>query len=216
MIGQNLPLDSRPKDVPPEIDRWNWGAFLLNAFWGIFNRTPIALLSILPVFNVIMPFVLGVMGSRWAWQNGNWDSVERFKQVQRKWAIWGCILYLCGMCPVAVLIGASIYYRAHVLSHSEPFELATTRLQTSTEVASLLGAPITTGRPDGQIMTYPEIERANLNFSVTGSKSKAQAFLAAHKIDGVWALDGLLLRVDGGRAIELVKGSRAGIGRDHP
>jgi hypothetical protein len=30
--------------VPAEIDRWNWGAFLLNWIWGIGNDTYIALL----------------------------------------------------------------------------------------------------------------------------------------------------------------------------
>jgi len=55
MIGPSLPPNSRPREVPPEIDRWNWGAFWFTCFWGIFNRTPIALLAILPGFNVIMP-----------------------------------------------------------------------------------------------------------------------------------------------------------------
>ena len=36
----------------------------------------------------VMPFVLGAKGSRWAWRNGRWDSVEHFKRVQRLWAIW--------------------------------------------------------------------------------------------------------------------------------
>lgn len=31
--------------VPPELDRWNWGAFLLNWIWGIGNNTFIALLT---------------------------------------------------------------------------------------------------------------------------------------------------------------------------
>ncbi len=35
-----------PKTVPAEIDRWNWGAFLLNAIWGIGNNTFIALLTL--------------------------------------------------------------------------------------------------------------------------------------------------------------------------
>ena len=68
MIGPSLPPNSRPREVPPEIDRWNWGAFWFTCFWGIFNRTPIALLAILPGFNVVMPFVLGARGSRWAWR----------------------------------------------------------------------------------------------------------------------------------------------------
>jgi hypothetical protein len=34
--------------VPPEIRRWNWGAFLLNWIWGIGNHTYIELLTMIP------------------------------------------------------------------------------------------------------------------------------------------------------------------------
>lgn len=53
--------------VPPEIDRWNWGAFLLNWIWGIGNNTFIALLMFVPFVNVVMAFILGVKGSTWRW-----------------------------------------------------------------------------------------------------------------------------------------------------
>src|ERR1019366_10250458 len=39
--------------VPPELDRWNWGAFLLNWIWGIGNNTFIALLMFVPVVNIV-------------------------------------------------------------------------------------------------------------------------------------------------------------------
>jgi Cytochrome oxidase complex assembly protein 1 len=214
MIGPSLSPDVRSEEVPPGIDRWNWGAFLLTCFWGIFNRTPIALLAILPGFNVIMPFVLGARGSRWAWRNGNWDSVEHFKRVQRKWAMWGCIIYLCGVSPAAALIGFSFYYPYHVLRHSEAFELATSRLQTSAEAASLLGAPITIGTPGGAIMAFGGIEDANFHFSVIGPKAKAQAFTRVTKRDGPWVLQSLELTIDGDKAIQLVKRSDVGIDRD--
>ena len=61
--------------VPAEIDRWNWGAFLLNWIWGIGNNTFIALLMFVPLVNVVMAFVLGAKGSAWAWRNKRWDSV---------------------------------------------------------------------------------------------------------------------------------------------
>src|ERR1700729_2742399 len=80
--------------VPAELDYWNWGAFLLNWIWGIGNNTFIALLVFVPVIGLVMPFVLGAKGSRWAWRNGQWDSVEHFKHVQRLWAIWGVIIWL--------------------------------------------------------------------------------------------------------------------------
>ncbi|BAV45927.1 hypothetical protein MesoLj113a_40100 [Mesorhizobium sp. 113-1-2] len=67
MAGQPL---NQPAEIPAELDRWNWGAFFLNWIWGIGNSTFIALLALIPVVNLIMIFVLGARGSRWAWQNG--------------------------------------------------------------------------------------------------------------------------------------------------
>ena len=70
--------------VPAEVDRWNWGAFLLNWIWGVGNNTFIALLMFVPFAGIIMMFVLGVKGSEWAWRNKRWESVEQFKAVQGK------------------------------------------------------------------------------------------------------------------------------------
>jgi len=53
--------------IPPEIKGWNWGAFFLNALWGIGNSTYIALLMFVPFVNFIMPFVLAIKGNQWAW-----------------------------------------------------------------------------------------------------------------------------------------------------
>jgi len=80
--------------VPAEIDRWNWGAFLLTWIWGIGNSTYIALLALIPFVNFVMIFVLGAKGSAWAWQNKRWESVEHFKSTQRKWAIAGLIVFV--------------------------------------------------------------------------------------------------------------------------
>jgi hypothetical protein len=141
----------------------------------------------------------------------NWDSVEHFKRVQHKWAVWGCVSFLCGVTPVAALIGISFYYPFHVLRHSDAFELATSRLQTSTEAAIRLGTPITIGLPQGAIRAFSGMEEANLHFSVTGPKAKAQAFVRANKIDGPWVLQSLVLRLDGQKDIQLVKRSAAEI-----
>ncbi|MGZ5106361.1 MAG: hypothetical protein ACXWBR_19085, partial [Usitatibacter sp.] len=68
-------MSSTASPVPSEIDRWNWGAFLLNWIWGIGNNTFIALLALVPFVNIIMVFVLGAKGSEWAWRNKHWESV---------------------------------------------------------------------------------------------------------------------------------------------
>lgn len=79
--------------IPPEVEGWNWGAFLFGWIWGVGNEVWISLLCFIPYFGAIWHIVLGVNGNRWAWENKRWDSVEQFHKTQRKWAIWGAAIY---------------------------------------------------------------------------------------------------------------------------
>ena len=182
-----------PNQVPAEIDRWNWGAFLLNWIWGIGNNTYVALLTLVPFFGIIMPFVLGAKGSRWAWRNGRWDSIAHFKRVQRAWAKWACILYLCAIAFFGVMLGGTIYW----LRHSAAYALAESQLRSSGEAASLLGTPIEIGIPLGFITNSGATGRAVLSFSVSGPKGGGRVFGDAIKKDGLWSLGGLKLKVYG-------------------
>jgi Cytochrome oxidase complex assembly protein 1 len=197
------PLDQTV--VPAEIDRWNWGAFLLNWIWGIGNNTFIALLTFIPFFGLAMPFVLGARGSAWAWRNGRWDSVEHFKRVQRKWAIWGVVLWIAAIAMFGSLFGGIFY----ALGNSEAYKLAVSKLQANTVAMSALGAPISTGIPSGEISTKDDSGEAKLTFSVTGTKSNGQLHVEALKKGGVWSLKVLKLKIDGrDDVIDLLKDSR--------
>lgn len=87
---ENATTEQKPKEeLHPELKRWNWGAFILNWIWGLGNRTYLALICLIPGINIIMAFVLGAQGSRWAWNNRQWDSLEQFMQVQKLWSLFG-------------------------------------------------------------------------------------------------------------------------------
>jgi len=86
--------------VPLEIKKWNWGAFLLNWIWGLGNKVYIMLLCLIPYVGFIMAIVGGVKGSEWAWRYKRWDSIEHFKRVQKKWAMWG----------IGILVGSIVLY----------------------------------------------------------------------------------------------------------
>ncbi|BAU04924.1 protein kinase domain-containing protein [Fischerella sp. NIES-3754] len=99
--------------VPPEIQGWNWGAFLMSPLWSITNQVWIGLLSWVPYVGIPMPFVLGAKGNTWAWRSRQWRSIEDFKAHQRAWTKAAIILYSClgalGVLIVALaFIGASI------------------------------------------------------------------------------------------------------------
>ncbi len=205
--------DSRPPALPAalpaEIDRWNWGAFLLNWIWGVGNNTFIALLTLVPFVGLVMPFVLGAKGSAWAWRNGRWDSVAHFKRVQRLWAIWGVVVWLGAIALIGGIVGGVF----SVLKNSEAYQLGVSRLQASTAAVSALGAPISTGIPNGKISFKGESGTAALEFSASGTKASGQVTLEAVKANGVWSLTVLKLKVDGrDHEIDLLKESRAQMG----
>ena len=204
MTDQSLPPD--PREIPPELDRWNWGAFLLNWIWGIGNNVFIALLVFVPLLGLVMPFVLGAKGSRWAWRNGRWDSVDHFKRVQRAWAKWAVIVYLGAI----VLFAASFSGVFYILKNSEAYKMAVSRIEGSAEVANLLGKPITAGMPTGKISVRGATGEAALSFSVSGPKGAGTATLTATKKDGAWTLDSLKFKMDGrDGVIDLLHPTRA-------
>ena len=99
------------KDTLPDgIKGWSWGAFLLNWIWAIGNRTWIGLLALIPYVGFGVAIWLGIKGREMAWANGQWQSVEHFNRVQKKWSQWAVGILLAS-CVIAVLggIGASIY-----------------------------------------------------------------------------------------------------------
>jgi hypothetical protein len=89
---QHSNLYREATSIPEEIKGWNWGAFLLSWIWAIGNNVWIGLLVFIPYLGFIMVIVLGVKGSEWAWSSKNWDSIDHFLSVQKKWATWGFIL----------------------------------------------------------------------------------------------------------------------------
>ena len=189
--------------VPAEIDRWNWGAFLLNWIWGIGNSTFIALLMFVPLVNLVMPFVLGVKGSTWAWRNKRWDSVEHFQRVQRVWAIVGVIV-LIGL--IGFTVGVYFFVSA-LLKHSEAYQMGMAELQQNPAVVAALGKPITGGAPSGRLQTSGPSGSADLQISVAGPKGQGTAYLHAVKTMGAWKLERLEVQVEGRRDRIIVLGS---------
>ncbi len=98
--------------VPHEIQKWNWGAFLLSPYWCITNQVWIGLISFIPVINIPMLFILGTKGNVWAWKSRPWRSLEDFKAHQRGWAVAGIIV-----CPILLWFQFMVM-RAVLFNHS--------------------------------------------------------------------------------------------------
>lgn len=188
--------------VPPEVDRWNWGAFLLTWIWGVGNNTFIALLVFVPFANIVMPFVLGAHGSAWAWRNKRWESIEAFRATQRRWAQWGlAMLVLFALLFVGIF--AAVFA---TLKHSEAYRITVQALNANEEAVQLLGQPIATGVPMGNIRTSGPEGEASLSFDAEGPHGEGTVYVEATRRLGQWRIDQAVLEDDEtGRRIELVE-----------
>jgi len=94
MLGEKLVYNSNFEgtEIEKELSKWNWGAFFLNWFWGIFNKSYLTLFALIPLLGAIWAIVCGIKGNEWAWRNKKWESIEHFRKDQREWAMIGTLL----------------------------------------------------------------------------------------------------------------------------
>ncbi|MBD5780965.1 hypothetical protein IEN85_15805 [Pelagicoccus sp. NFK12] len=176
--------------LPTELEGWNWGAFLLNLFWGIGNKTYISLLCFVPFLNMIMPFVLGIKGNEWAWQNRRWNDVEHFRRVQRSWTRIGLLIIFVVFPFFFILLFTSIMGSMK----GEAYEMALSEISRNEDVIEHLGLPIEPGYfVTGSITTSGPKGEAHLSFTLEGTKEEATAAVYALKEMGTWSLEHVIV-----------------------
>lgn len=187
-VIENTSGQGKTATVPGQIDKWNWGAFLLNWIWGVGNKTYIAFLMFIPLVNIVMALMLGLKGSAWAWRNKRWDSVEHFQSVQRKWAFWSVGLYV-GMIALSVGIFLAV---TTLMAKSPAYTAAVDRLQSNPDVVQIVGQPMSFGSPSGSIKSSGPSGSAALSFSVEGPSGRGTAFVEATERMGEWQIDNMV------------------------
>lgn len=100
-IQEAVPTTPLNGPFPKELDKWNWGAFLITWIWAIGNNTLLGLLSLIPTIGFIISIIFGLKGNEWAWQNKKFENIEQFKSIQKKWMIWGLVIAIL---PIAIIL----------------------------------------------------------------------------------------------------------------
>ncbi|MBL6991130.1 MAG: hypothetical protein ISR65_15195 [Bacteriovoracaceae bacterium] len=96
---------SMNKDQPNNLKGLCWGGFFLTFIWGIFNKTWISLLGLVPGLNILISIVLLFRGREWAWKNGTWKDAAHFNRVQKNWSIAGFLFAIVGFFGGIMLLG---------------------------------------------------------------------------------------------------------------
>lgn len=104
--------------LPEGVKGWSWGAFFWTWIWGLFNKTYISLIALIPIPIVTPPIMilLGIKGREWAWRNKKWDSLEHFNRVQRKWSLAALFVFvgvaLLGILAAVLIPGVTEFLKA--------------------------------------------------------------------------------------------------------
>lgn len=107
------------KELPSDLDRFNWGAFFLGWIWAISMKNPLAF--VLSFFlGVIGNYIIGVDGNRWAWQTRDFESVEEFIKVQEKWTKAGLSVFIISFTLSTLVTLAIVGLLIFFVSQGEP------------------------------------------------------------------------------------------------
>lgn len=188
-MENNTSGQGKHADIPSEIQGWNWGAFLLTWVWGIGNNTYRAFWMFCPFVNIIMFIALGLKGNEWAWRHKQWQSVEHFKRVQKKWTI-ASLVFIGAMLLffVAMFVGIG-----GMMKDSKPYQVSLYQVKQSSEVVAQLGTPINSGFVNGNIASSGAGGTANFSYGIEGPKGSGTVYVIASKQFDSWSLQCLVV-----------------------
>jgi len=184
-MEENTSGKGKESVVPPEIMKWNWGAFIFSWLWGIPNNTYRAFWVIFPFVGFCMMFALGFKGSEWAWRHKEWQSIEYFQQVQKKWAKAGGIFILC----LIPLVFAMIFGINKMIKDSDPYKMSFEMTATDPEISNSIGTPVESGFVTGNLQTSGPDGQANLSYEIEGPNGAATVFVHSTMDMGKWSIN---------------------------
>ncbi|MBK8432284.1 MAG: hypothetical protein IPL28_13770 [Chloroflexi bacterium] len=112
-----------------------------------------------------------------------------------------------GLCCIGALCVGGIFYTAiSAIQSSDVYIDAIAKASTNTEVANVLGSPVTPGlMMDGEINVENDSGEANFNVPLEGSIQNGTLHVVASKQGGVWQYSQLYVEAADGTRIELEK-----------
>jgi len=191
-MDNNTSGQGKDSEIPIEIQGWNWGAFLLSWIWGIGNNTYRTFWVFFPFVNFFMIIALGLKGNEWAWRHRKWESVEHFKQVQRKWAKGG-LIFIGVMLLLALVM---VFGIGSIFKNSEPYKMSISHVTNSQKVMSRLGTPIETGFVSGSMQTSGPDGLANIAYSIEGPNGEATVAVKAVMDMSTWSIECLIVNYE--------------------
>lgn len=190
-------MSNYKKAIPVEVSSsFNWGACLLTFFWALrYGVWKIIFISIAAFFVItflgilisswflllllVMLVYFGFKGNSWAWERGNFSSIQDFLRAQRFWGRAGIVLYSSFFC-----------FFIYMFNFSSAVTISLELANNNDKVAAYFGVPIKKdlfsflGNVSYSANQSGEIIQTHIK--VKGSKNTGYLIIDAKKIGGSW------------------------------
>lgn len=114
----------RPALTPEQeeyLDKFQWGPFTFSWIWALCNELVVyGLIAIViclftsGIGGLVIAFVFGFKGNRWAWEKSKTASFEEFVSKQEPWNNWGKILFFGCIALGALILIISLIAAASI------------------------------------------------------------------------------------------------------
>lgn len=119
---------------------------------------------------------------------------------------WLVPLLIAGVLACVVFVGSLAWFIFGLIKSSEPYKHSVDLVMHDPQAVSALGAPIQTGwLINGSIRLSGSSGFADLAISVHGQAHKGTVYVLARKFAGQWNYQRILLNVDSGEQIDLLR-----------
>lgn len=86
------------------LDKFHWGPFMFSWIWALCNELVVygLIALVISLFTsgiggLVLAFVFGFKGNRWAWEKSKTASFEEYAKKQEPWDKWGKILFFASI-----------------------------------------------------------------------------------------------------------------------
>jgi hypothetical protein len=187
-------------DIPEQIKRWNWGAFLLTPFWCIRHRIWQGLLLFIPVLGLIIPFILGAKGNQKAWKKNNQEPIDDFLKRQKYWGFAGLVIWVVGYLSMFACL-------SYILNYSDGMKMGLEIANSNKRLTEYFGKPIKKSSfLNGTYNYFFNTKPATLSvaFDAVGTQNEGHVNFQWEKRDGDWVVTQMAFADAEGKTSQLV------------
>ncbi len=173
---------SQQVEIPKELKRWNWGAFLLCPIWCIRHGIWQGWLLLIPLFGPFVPFWLGLKGNQKAWLRNRDEPVEVFLKRQKHWGVAGLIFLIANL---VICWGFFLY----VLNCSSDIKMGLETANSNQRLIEYFGKPIRKSSFfEGSYTSSDSLNTSirSLAFNAIGSKNEGKLHFQWEKRGEDW------------------------------